>query len=82
MLTIMRQGAIYLYKLNFLVEPRIGSGQIRDDIIRCFHFTGEETDKEVKSVIQAQRLFVLQPRQGFWFSVLWQLYTPICRFDS
>ena len=82
MLSIMRQGAIYLYKLNFMVDPIIGNEQIRDYIIRCFHFADAETDKKMKSVAQGQRLFVIQLRQGFWFLVLWQLHTPICHFHS
>ena len=32
MLSIMRQGAIYLYKLNFMVDLIIGNEQIRDYI--------------------------------------------------
>ena len=48
MLSIMRQGAIYLYKLNFVVDLIIGNEQIRDYIIRCFHFADVETDKEMK----------------------------------
>lgn len=82
MLSIMRQGAIYLYKRNFMVDLIIGNEQIRDYIIRCFHFADVETDKEMKSVTQGQILFVIHPRQGFWFLVLWQLHTPICLFHS
>lgn len=46
MLIIMRQGYLYLYKLNFTVEPRIGSEHIRNGVIRCFHFTDEQTEDQ------------------------------------
>lgn len=46
MLIIMRQGYFYLYKLNFTVELRIEIEHIRNGVIRCFHFTDEETEDQ------------------------------------
>lgn len=47
MLIIMRQGSVYFYKLNFMVEPRTGNEQIREDRIGHIHFIDEETENKV-----------------------------------
>lgn len=50
MLIIMRQGSIYFYKLNFMVEPRTESEQIRKDLMGHIHFIGEETEDQRSEV--------------------------------
>lgn len=50
MLILIRQGSIYLYKLNVMVEPRTGSEQIRDDIIKCIRFTDKGTEDQSSEV--------------------------------
>lgn len=78
MFIIMRQGYIYLYKLNFTVESRIGSEWFRDDIIRCFHFTGEETEAQRSKVFYSTSKIICDTLAGFLiFSFVTVLDMPI-----